>query len=458
MDLLDRFDFLEEHFNGENTKKDIAGLCNEIIKYDVYDVLARISALNLIPENQNKAVLFDSLIEYVLRENIDVCKMNYKMSSGKFKRLIQQLDECSLSDSIDPNENVFVQRVMCNHNYVVFNGIDHTPAYNLQMMIYVLFVIKNNLPEDFLRKCGKLVQFALYISDYIAASIGIREERIYESLPREVREIVIPNADKLNEYAKVVCFDVNWIQTVLDEEELFNDLFAEFGTDFPDDMGNRSFYSCPFVINKNNNQAILLNVSLLPNYVFYEIIELASRNGIKEELMNLYNDYVFHDCRKSLDVLGHKKIKESLMGITLKNETFYKEVILNVFNDQLMILAFICDDALDYNRYTMHNNYPNSKHADVFQNRMLYLRDSLIKAGVQENNIFGIVIINAFGRGIGVSLIENVFHKPILSFSPFELMCVSINERKHTDFLPRYIKVKSKSNVMMDYLLVSAKY
>lgn len=453
MDLLDRFNFLEEHFNGEDTKKDIAKLCREIVKYDVYDVLARISALNLIPENQNKAVLFDSLIEYVLRENTGVCKMNYKMSPGKFKKLIQQLNECNLSHSIDPNENVFVQRVMCNHNYVVFNGIDQTPAYNLQMMIYVLFVIKNNLPEDFLRKCGKLVQFILHISDYVATSIGVKEGNVYESLPKEVREIVIPSADKLDAYAKVVCFDVNWIQAVLDEEELFNDLFAEFGTGFPDDMGNRSFYSCPFAINRNNNQAVLLNVSLLPNYAFYEIIELASRNGIKEELMNLYNEFVFRDCRKSLDVLGHKKIKESLMGITLKNESFYKEVILNVFNDQLMILTFICDDAQDYNRYTMHNNYPNSKHEDIFQNRMLYLRDSLIETGVPESNIFGVVIINAFGRGIGVGLKEKVFQKPILSFNPFELKCISINERKYTDFLPRYIKIKSKLNVMMDYML-----
>ena len=33
MEWLDRFDLLEEHFNGENTKEDLAGLCNEIIKY-----------------------------------------------------------------------------------------------------------------------------------------------------------------------------------------------------------------------------------------------------------------------------------------------------------------------------------------------------------------------------------------------------------------------------------------
>ena len=446
MDLLERFKFLEAHFNGEETKHDITELRNEVMKYDVYDVIARISALNLIPENQNKAVLFDSLIEYILREDATLYQSKYKMSPGKFKKLIQQLDECDLAHSIDPNENVFVQRIMCNENYVVFNGIDQTPSYNLQMMIYVLFVVENDLPEKFLRKCGKLVQFILHISDYVATSIGIGNE-IYDVLPQEVSKIVVPDSEKVNEYAKKMCFDTKWIKIALDDEELYKDLFAEFGTRFPDDMGNRSFYSCPFVINEENEQGVLLNVSLLPNFAFYEIIELASRNGVKEELMNLYNDYVFRDCRKSLGALGHKKIKESLMGITLKNETFYKEVILNVFNDQLMILAFICDDAQDYNRYTMHNNYPNSKHADVFQNRMLYLRDSLIKAGVQENNIYGIVIINAFGRGIGVNLKKDVFHKPILSFSPFELRCVSINERKYTDFLPRYIKVKSKIKV-----------
>ena len=71
MDLLERFKFLDAHFNGEETKHDITELRNEVMKYDVYDVIARISALNLIPENQNKAVLFDSLIDFLLSFDVN---------------------------------------------------------------------------------------------------------------------------------------------------------------------------------------------------------------------------------------------------------------------------------------------------------------------------------------------------------------------------------------------------
>ena len=39
MDLLDRFKFLDAHFNGEETKHDITELRNEVMKYDVYDVM-----------------------------------------------------------------------------------------------------------------------------------------------------------------------------------------------------------------------------------------------------------------------------------------------------------------------------------------------------------------------------------------------------------------------------------
>lgn len=452
MDFMDGLSVFEEHFNGTATKREITELKNEFIKYDVYDILARISALNLIPENQNKSVLFDSLIEYILREDISTYESDFRMSPGKFKKLIQRLDECNLSHSVDPNENVFVQRVICNGNYNVFNGIDQTPAYNLQMMIYVLFVSNNNLPQTFLRKCGKIVQFILHISDCIASSIGLKDN-IYETLPKEVQNIVIPDSRKVEEYANLLCFDTEWIRSVLDDEELFNDLFAEFGTSFIDDMGNRSFYSCPFIMQEKKQLAILLNVSLLPHFLFYEIIELAVRSNVKDALINLYNDYVFRDCRKSLDSLGHKKIKESLLNISLMNETFYKELVLNVFNDQLMVVAFICDDAQDYSRFTMHNNYPNEKHKDVFEERMKYLKNSLIKAGVSDTNIFCIVVISGYGRGIGVSMKKHVFCNPILSINPFELKCISINERKYTDFLPRYIKIKSKLNVTMNHML-----
>ena len=53
-------------FESQETIDELKDISDEIKKYDVYDVLARISGLNLMPYNQNKSILLDSLIADII--------------------------------------------------------------------------------------------------------------------------------------------------------------------------------------------------------------------------------------------------------------------------------------------------------------------------------------------------------------------------------------------------------
>ena len=53
-------------FESQETIDELKDISDEIKKYDVYDVLARISGLNLMPHNQNKSILLDSLIAGII--------------------------------------------------------------------------------------------------------------------------------------------------------------------------------------------------------------------------------------------------------------------------------------------------------------------------------------------------------------------------------------------------------
>ena len=132
-------------FENQETIDELKKITDEIKKYDVYDVLARISGLNLMPHNQNKSVLLDSLITVIICEKENTYNSTYKMSAGRFKKLIGKINETNLAYSIDPNENAFYQNVMLTDNYTVFNGIDNSPAYNLQMIIDILFNVYSEI-------------------------------------------------------------------------------------------------------------------------------------------------------------------------------------------------------------------------------------------------------------------------------------------------------------------------
>ena len=104
------------------------------------------------------------------------------MSSGKFRRLIEQLNNTNLAMSIDPNENTFVQNIMLMDNHTVFNGIDNTPAYNLQMLINILFNYQNDFPQEYLQKVGKIIMMILGMSDELAYRINVGDDDIVSCL------------------------------------------------------------------------------------------------------------------------------------------------------------------------------------------------------------------------------------------------------------------------------------
>lgn len=155
MDFFDNMKELEMLFEDDDTINEMGSIVAEIKKYDVYDILARISGLNLMSQNQNKSILLDGLIAAILREKEEEYSSNYKMSSGKFRRLIEQLNNTNLTMSIDPNENTFVQNIMLMDNHTVFNGIDNTPAYNLQMLINILLNFKMIFLKNIFKKLEK---------------------------------------------------------------------------------------------------------------------------------------------------------------------------------------------------------------------------------------------------------------------------------------------------------------
>ena len=140
-----------------NDKEDFIKIAQELKYYDIFDVIKKISSLNLLPENQNKSILLDGLIEAILSMDKDFYENKRIISNKKFHTIIDKLNQSNIAYAIDPCENVFAQKVFFGHNdYYVFNGIDNTPAYNIQMFINALFLYDNNLPSKFLRKVFSL--------------------------------------------------------------------------------------------------------------------------------------------------------------------------------------------------------------------------------------------------------------------------------------------------------------
>ncbi|QTH40277.1 hypothetical protein J4772_22090 [Cohnella sp. LGH] len=417
-------------------------ILNEVKKYDIFDFIARVSALNLVPENQNKSILFDALIASLLSiKRAEYTSFN-KMSNGKFRRVISQVESMDLKLGLDPSENAFIENVMFYNNYFVFPGINYKPGYCLQMMIKTLFLQANSFETDFIKTAAKLTRLVLTISDLAATQLGYKLENLCRL---EHGNIVVPDSEKLKRMSELCFVDDDYIRHIVEDDSMVEELYSKFGQGDLETALNTDhhhFFKMPF-IKTEDGRSIIINISILSSFVFHKIIWLADKYGCRQELIDAYNASAWRDCRRSLSMLGHKKIQEKNWGINLLECNHYKEILLNVCNNQIMIMTFICDDGKDYSNDLMFSMYPSDHSNEILNERIQYLHDKLSLQNINYEDIFHVIIINSFGRAMLVGMNSSYYYKP-LSLNPHDLKCIAINERSNDIFLPRYIRARNK--------------
>ena len=445
MDSFSLEETVDKFFDMTASDDKFLEMVEESKKYDVFNLISRVSALNLLHQNQSKSLLLDTYIDGLLHQSLDCFNSKYKISQGKLRKIMNEISNTSLKYSIDPPENMFAQNVMFYGNYRVLNGIDQTPAYNLQQMLSSLFVGVNSYPKEFLDEVYILVYAMLHISEDIVCSIkDIENNREID----EGKDIIIPSAEILNNYSDLVILDGDTFRKFLHYNKYLLDLVTiEFGVEFESDSDNKSFYTCPFLYNEELGQYILLNAGLLPTALVYWILTIAKKYGIYKVVMENYNQHMFNECKHYLSNLGHKKILESQMDIELFSCDGYKEYIASVHNNQLMIVMYVYDYGKDYTASTLHSK-GNTVDNEIIDGRLSYLLSKIENFGIKKEDVFFTVITNSIGRSISFGFNKNVYSYTPLSVNPFELMCISINEKRNNTFIPRYLMAKSKLNTI----------
>lgn len=437
-------DLISSIITGDNNDE-IINIVNDIENYDAYDIIKKFSGLNLMPQNQNKSILMDGIIEGILSKQSDSYNYNHKISFGKFKKVICKLNGMSLAYAIDPCENVFAQKVIFGSSqFYVFNGIDNNSSFILQSLIRVLFDYKNDFSNEYLNKTLSLISMILSLSDYVFKQLNIDTSIIEYD---ENKCILVPSGNIIEELSELITFNYGEIQTLY-PDVLFEELCTSFDTKMTGDVQNLSFYTKPFLLDKQNNELIVLNISLLPYLAFYKALEWADSFAIKARVINRFNDFIWMITRRTLDSMGHKKLREDQFGIDLSIEDYYKESIHSAYNNQLMLIFYICDDAKDYSKHNIHSNYLGTKHTAKLNERFSYLVNKLAEYGIKLEDLYVLLVTNSIGRGISIGIENNEISKSVrlIHLHPFELQCIAINEKKDYYFLPRYIVAKNNLN------------
>lgn len=410
---------------------------NSLNNFNLFDIILRVSALNLLPYNQNKSLVLDKIINDILTYGFDSYNSENLMSMSKFRNLINQYMNSGLALSIDPAEMPFIQRVQFYGDYWILTGINTNIGYNLQSLIYVLFNHENEFNKEFLDKCNRMTHSILTITNDIVTSLGYGIETLDHY---ERTDVDIPSSDKLTKLSDSLIVNIEFITTILQDDA--DILFYNYDnhSDFSkyESENNFLFFYSP-LLKINEKEAIILDPTMLPTFLIYYILKQAKEYDLFQDVINEYNNEIWKKCRKYLKNLEIYKIDETAEGVELVNNENYKESVFCLSNSKLLFVRFFCDDGSNYNcnemfSFVSNNTQPNSSRWD-------YMQKSFDKCSPED--FYSLNIINTFGRGLSIGLTKSQSKKS-MQLSPFELECVSINEREHSNFITRYIDSKSR--------------
>ena len=86
-------------------------LIAELKNYNIYDLVAKIASLNIIPQNQNKSAILDTVLNLLLSQNPKDFNSENIIGSNKLKNLINAWIDIDVTSIIDPIESPFIQRI-----------------------------------------------------------------------------------------------------------------------------------------------------------------------------------------------------------------------------------------------------------------------------------------------------------------------------------------------------------
>lgn len=328
-------------------------LAESLTTFDSADLLATLAALQLMPENADRAFRFEVLSHVA-------ASVKSKGFGFKKKINLKQLEKIcrcdsagleSLASGEDPFDNSFTEAfTFIGGSYIVFPGIAEEPTFILRHLAKAVFLDADPFPDVHFREMARAVLIGvLALSNEVARRAGLGRGVDPVSAPGE--DVVFPSPERLDQLRQAVSFTASELAAVLARHNValfeIENLILQQGhvliADYQVDNGE--LLVSPIV--KAVDKFIVAIPGLLLSAARNEIIRLALERGVSTELATRYHAAVWETVIDSLGYVEHQPVAVPLPESP--DIPYFQDAIFRFDRDKLAYLTFVTDALTDYN-------------------------------------------------------------------------------------------------------------
>jgi hypothetical protein len=402
-------------------------LIKAIEPYDPLDLLAKIGALQLCPENANHAIRFEALAHTVnctdYQPNKPVC------SRHRLNRICNEppLGRSLIESQEDPSPNAFTEAfTFFGGSYIVFPGQLTDPTFILKHLNAAIF-FSNRFGDNrkFINDIYSLNQGVLALSDLIASRAGLVRNMAPNPLDRKI--FIPPDIE-----AKkcLVMYSIQEMDNYLGSTGLSASCLEPFIQPFGQlNGGSYSFQSSPLhaqPIIRFEDRLIIAEPLMLLAALRHRILTTAKQYGVMDLLFEEYQKANLMTVGASLDRLGHRQIPFPLPET--ENDLSIQESIWSLDTDKMLYAVVMSDNFTDYNGDEVFEDKSWIEEGDLLDKHLLIAEQHIRQVASNLGDIFFLIVHAGVGRSriIGLQLIGLTKEPIVLMLSPPELEILSL--------------------------------
>jgi len=374
----------------------ISMIVHMIEPYDSLDLLAKVGALQLCPENLDHSTRIEAFAYAV--NCLPFEKGKPKITRNKLEQLLTTgpVNESCLRSYEDPAVNAFTESLpFFGGSYIVFPGQTVNATYITKHLHAAVFNSKTfKKYKSFQKQIYSLSRGLLLLSDVVAERCGYRRNM----KPIMSENIKVPY--EINQLLERVKFNKTKISEILESVDLsINNLkpfirqFGELGTDNYE-LSDSPLFRKPIV--EFDNHYIIAEIWMLLAALRHQIIITAKENGLLTLLSSEYLNIVNQNVCFSLDRLDFKRLEYKFKET--KRDFELKESLWTFDTDKIAYVTVMIDDCQDYSENNIFEFVGEIKSRNSITDHISKIYEQIHEGKGESISIFHLFIFAGVGR------------------------------------------------------------
>jgi len=324
-------------------------LKDDLSKFNATDLLAKVGALHLVPDNASRAISLDALAYLVAAQvdRPDAPKISRKRLRGLLQTYLSSESQPCVAD--DPAVQMFTEELLFSGgSYVVFPGPSASEQDTLRWLLRATVLRNPSLgPKEFRDEVSRAAILCLSVSNLIAQKAGIKRGESPQGYKSD--EIIIPDSAQLNKGMDAVTFTRDELLQVSHGETFFAPTIDPSSVAIGNvDWTTYSFefsqlHHTPFV--KAGDRYIVPVPSLLLVALRHRILCIAQNHGVLSELVESYRGVVWTEVEELLGYLDSHQIPIKLPDPAPTN---FMEGLFTLDSDKALYIQLATDGLGDF--------------------------------------------------------------------------------------------------------------